>query len=81
MSDASLHFASIWTTFLISTDQRNQQYFEEYYATKCGNINEMYTGPLILHCSIHYTEKWAMSFRNFDHSDADTNMHIERYVI
>ncbi len=26
------------------------------------------------------SEKWAMCYRKFDHSDVDTNMHIERYV-
>ena len=26
-----------------------------------------------------YTEKWAKSFRHFDHSDTDTNMFLERY--
>ena len=25
-----------------------------------------------------YTEKWAMCFRKFDHSDTDTNVHLER---
>ena len=55
------------------------QYFEEYYASRCGK-HEMYT---LVVCSTVYllsrTEKWAMCFRNFDHSDTDIKMHIERY--
>ena len=28
---------------------------------------------------ILFTEKWAMYYKNFYHSDVDTNMHIEKY--
>ena len=27
------------------------------------------------------TEKWALSYRHFDHKDTDTNMFVERYSI
>lgn len=53
-------------------------YFEDYYSLRSGNnITSFMHGP---YCTIHLTEKWAMCFRNFDHSDIDTNMHIERFV-
>lgn len=52
------------------------QYFEDNYSSRNGNM------LLTIIIALHYyaTEKWAMCFRKFEHSDTDTNMHIERFV-
>ena len=53
-------------------------YFKEHYAGRPGI--QLFLKPLHEYITIETTEKWAKSYRHFNHSDTDTNMFLERYV-
>jgi hypothetical protein len=60
-----------------SREPKFTAYFRQNYAPRyskkyCTGIADL-TGQL--------TEKWALSYRHFDHKDTDTNMFVERYCL
>ena len=51
------------------------QYYQKEYSDRAGKVGIRQTINLKYHL-----EKWALSYRHFDHSDIDTNMLVERYA-
>ena len=51
------------------------QYYQKEYSDRAGKVGIRQTINLK-----YRLEKWALSYRHFDHSDIDTNMLVERYA-
>lgn len=69
----------LFITFWRSQQPKFIAYFEEYYANRVGEYNYNLYSTWWLFKS-YLSEKWALSYRHFEHKDTDTNMHVERYI-
>ena len=73
-------FQDILQNFLLkyrAAEPAFHRYFHEYYSSRTGKM-KFFNLSKFKQCMYFISEKWAMCFRKFDHSDVDTNMHIER---